>query len=301
MTAFRRVVVGFDGSAPGGDALALGRRLVDRDDGELVVAHIDATRSFRLPHGRRPPPAGEVLQQALDALGDGDGLRVRTIDHAASSAARGLTEVAEAERADLLVLGAHHATPERRTTPGPTAFRLLQGAPCAVAVAPLGVRERERFHHVGVAYDGGEEATAALHAAYALAARDGAAVSLYRAIAPRGTAYPGAVPGDIEAAAQSERNLAQDQLDTAADAAPAGVNPRTVLLRGEPGAEIARASDGIVDVLFAGSRGYGPMHRAFAGSVSETLLRSAVHPVILMPRGGVAVESAPEGVPAPAP
>jgi nucleotide-binding universal stress UspA family protein len=213
-----------------------------------------------------------------------------------------LTEIAESEQADLLVLGAHRTTSERRATPGSTAFRLLQGAPCAVAVAPLGERERERFHHVGVAYDGSAEACAALHAAYALAARDSAAVSLYQVIAPRGTAYPGALPADIAAAAQAERSRVQEQLDAAADAAPAGVNPRTVLLSGEPADEIARASDGIVDLLFAGSRAYGPMHRALAGSVSEALLRWATHPVIILPRGSVAIACAPEGVPtAPAP
>jgi nucleotide-binding universal stress UspA family protein len=288
MPAFRRVLVGYDGSEPACDALALARRLVDPDDGELVVARIDPMRSFRLPHGHRPAPAADVLERAIDQVDDG--VRVRAVERAAASAARGLTELAEAEGADLLVIGAHHQGPDGRASPGPTSSRLLQGAPCAVAIAPLGDREADRFHHVGVAFDGSPEANAALEAAYALAARDGAAVSLYLAVGNTKTAYAGA---EVDAVLQAERAHGQELLDRAADAAPAGVNPRTVLLHGEPGAEIAQETDGIVDILFAGSRAYGPFHRVLAGSVSEALLRAATEPVIILPRAGVAVERMP--------
>ena len=125
---------------------------------------------------------------------------------------------------------------------------------------------------------------AALAAAYAIAARDGAAASIYLCIPPIGAGYGGPPGAEIDQAAQAQRVRAQEQLDAAADDAPAGVNPRTVLLRGNPADEIARACDGIVDLLFAGSRGYGPMHRALVGSVSEALLRGARHPVVVMPR-----------------
>jgi len=125
--------------------------------------------------------------------------------------------------------------------------------------------------------------------AYALAARDNAAVSLYLSIAAvaGGPAAGGSTP-DLERAALSPRLKAQELLDTAANAAPPRVNPRTVLLHGEPALEIPRAADGIVDILFTGSRGYGPLHRALAGSVSEALARSSTQPVVVMPRGGAA-------------
>jgi len=62
------------------------------------------------------------------------------------------------------------------------------------------------------------------------------------------------------------------------------VNPRTVVLHGAPGDVIPEACDGIVDLLVTGSRGYGPMHRALLGSVSETLTEGAPHPVLITPR-----------------
>ncbi len=223
MTVFRRAVVGFDGSAPAHDALALAQRLIDHAEGELLLACVDAGRGFRLPHGRARHDDGDVLAAGLAEVAEG--VRSTGIARTAASAARGLMELAEEQRADLLVLGAHHGTAEERTTPGPTALRLLQGAPCAVAVAPLGLRERDRFRHVGIAYDGSPEADAALTAAYALAARDGAAVSIFEALAAPGLSYAGE---------PDPRADAQQSLDAAADAAPAGVNPRTVLLHGDP-------------------------------------------------------------------
>lgn len=280
MTVFRRAVVGFDGSAPAHDALALAQRLLDHAEGELLLACVDAGRGFRLPHGRARHDDGDVLAAGLAEVAEG--VRSTGIARTAASAARGLMELAEEQRADLLVLGAHHGTAEERTTPGPTALRLLQGAPCAVAVAPLGLRERDRFRHVGIAYDGSPEADAALAAAYALAARDGAAVSIFEALAAPGLSYAGE---------PDPRADAQQSLDAAADAAPAGVNPRTVLLHGDPASEIARAAEGIVDVLFCGSRGYGPLHRVLAGSVSQGLLLAARQPLVVLPRASVAPAS----------
>ena len=84
----------------------------------------------------------------------------------------------------------------------------------------------------------------------------------------------------------------QERLDSAADAAPADLNPRTVMLHGAPGLTIADACDGVVDLLVCGSRGYGPVQRAFLGSVSEELIARARHPVLVMPRPSVGASSA---------
>ena len=286
MTAFRRVVVGLDGSESAREALVLAQRLADHD-GLLVLACVDAHRSFRLPHGHVRESTAALLDAARAEV-DPD-RAVSCIERAAGSAARGLTEIAEEQRADLIVLGSRRNSPESRITPGRTALRLLQGGPSAVAIAPCGAGERDRFRHVGVAYDGSPEAGAALTAAYAIAARDGAAVSIFLCVASTAVGYGRQFAPEVDQAAQAQRVRAQEQLDAAAGEAPEGVNPETVLLRGEPAAQIAHACDGIVDLLFAGSRGYGPMHRALA--VAEALLVAATHPVVVMPRSGVAANT----------
>ena len=153
---------------------------------------------------------------------------------AASSPARGLTELAETEHADLIVVGsAKGAADDGRIGLARTAGRLLAGAPCAVAVAPPGLRETGPFHHVGVAVDGSPEAAAALQAGYAIARgrrqRRDALLGARRRHGPR------------RATTRCTRgSRIQERLDAAADAAPAGVNPRTVFLHGAAGREDRR-------------------------------------------------------------
>ena len=293
MSGFERILVGLDGSDRAGDAVALAQRLLEPGRGALVLAHVDAGRVL---HGLRRHHPGRDAEQALAAGRAlvGAETPVSELVRASASVARGLTELAEEQRVDLLVVGAHHGGPEGRTCAGRTAMRLLQGAPCAVAIAAAGRRDAGAFHHVGIAYDGSPESEAALATAYALAARDGAAVSLYLALSLAGPSIVAGIAfaqaavsvAEAEHAALLSRLRAQELLDAAAEAAPAGLNPRTVLVHGEPAREIARAADGIVDVLFAGSRGYGPMQRALAGSVSEGLLRGSAQPVVMTARGG---------------
>ena len=286
---FHHVIVAFDGSPRAEDALALALRLRDPDEGRLTLACVVPARRWHVPsHVHRPDAAvpDEIARMFSEARAATipAGIRVAQRAPVASSAARGLTELAEVEGADLVVVGSNRHCAPGRVAIDRTAGRLLQGAPCAVAVAPAGMRSTERFRHVGVAYDGSPEAAAALAAGYAIAARSGAAVSLMCALEPVPPPVSVAAAADSEAEAHRGRLHAQQLLDAAADAAPPGVNPRTLLLHGAPGPLIAAACDGIVDLLVTGSRGYGPMQRALLGSVSEALANGATHPVLVLAR-----------------
>lgn len=284
MAPFHRALAGIGGSARHRDGLALAQRLLDPERGELILAHVHGDRSFRLarPHGRADPAA--LLAAARGEVREG--ITVTETSRSAASVARGLTELAEQTSADVLVVGSGSPSMDGRITPGRTGMRLMQGAPCAVALAPVGWRDEGEFRHVGIAYDGSPEAAAALASGYSLAARDGAAVSLFYVLVGVAAGWSGPRPDEVDRAVQAARLRAHEQLDAAADAAPAGVNPRTVLLYGDPAHQIAAACDGIVDLLFAGSRGYGPLHRALAGSVSEALVLAATQPVVVTPRSG---------------
>jgi nucleotide-binding universal stress UspA family protein len=153
-----------------------------------------------------------------------------------------------------------------------------------VAVAPADLHAADPFRHVGIAYDGSSEAQLALEAGYAIAAGSGAAVTLFYAIPESAPVETVGRPAHAEASARRLRLRAQDVLDAAAEAAPTGVNPRTVLLYGLPSLVIPGACGGIVDLLVTGSRGYGPVQRALIGSVSEALMNGAAHPVLVLPR-----------------
>jgi nucleotide-binding universal stress UspA family protein len=148
------------------------------------------------------------------------------------------------------------------------------------------------FRHVGVAFDGSPESHAGVATAYALAARDGAAVTIVRVLPVVGT--PGLVGPDAERDQRRRHIAVQHDLEALALAAPPGVNPRTLLLHGDPHDLIGETCSGVVDLLVTGSRGYGPLRSAFIGSVSEALMEGAPHPVLVLPRA-----PAPAAVTAP--
>jgi nucleotide-binding universal stress UspA family protein len=288
---FRRIIVSSDGSPSALDALALALRLRDPDGGALILACVVPSHPWHLPGAGGDDTAVRDAQEMLGEVQAGlpAGIPVLERTPKATSAARGLTELAEAEGADLVTIGSAAGAVDGRIGIARTAGRLLHGAPCAVAIAPPGERETVPFRHVGVALDSSPEAAHALGIAYGIASTAGSAMTLYAAI-DQTTELPGGV--DVRRA----RLAVQDRLDAAADSAPAGVNPRTMLLVGSPGPVIAEACDGIVDLLVAGSRGYGSLQRALLGSVSEELIARSTHPVLIVPRppraGGSATAAA---------
>jgi nucleotide-binding universal stress UspA family protein len=282
---YRRIIVGFDGAPYSLDALALALRLRDPDGGMLTLACALTVPAW---HVSRPRRADEAVREDVAPLLDEaratlpPGIPVQLRSPASSSPARALTELAEAEAADLIVVGAGPASRPGQLTLGRTGRRLLLGGPCAVALAPADWREdAHAFRHVGVAYDGSPESETALTAAYSIAAASGAAVTLLWAFPERGALRFDAA---AERGEQQARTDARARLDAAADAAPAGVNPRALVVTGPPADAIASAVDGVVDVLLTGSRGYGPVERVVLGSVSERLADGAHHPVLVLPR-----------------
>jgi nucleotide-binding universal stress UspA family protein len=279
--SFRRVIVAFDGAPQGEDALALALRLCDRTNGVLTLACVVTGHRWHVgPEVRRAdaPVPEEIAFMFADARATKlpAGVHVRERAPVAPSPARGLTELAESEDADLIVIGSSAHAEAGRIRLERTAGRLLQGAPCAVAIAPGGMRESDDFRHIAVAFDDSPEARAALAVAYDIAAPTSAAVTLMWAL---NRFEPEELRREI-------RLQAQAALDAAADSAPAELNPQTMLLHGEPGDVIRNACEGIVDLLVTGSRSYGPMQRALLGSVSEAVTEGASHPVLIVPRLG---------------
>jgi nucleotide-binding universal stress UspA family protein len=284
---FRHIIVAFDGSERAQDALALALRLRDPDDGHITLACALTERAWWQPD--RPHPAGDDVPEEVGIMLAAAraqipvGIHVALRAPVASSPPSALTELAEEEHADLVVVGSSRRISDGRIHLERTAGRLLQGAPCAVAVAPSGLRDATPFRHVGIAFDGTAEARTALAAGYAIAASCGAATTVL---------YAYAGPEDLS------HHHSGELLDEAADAAPEGVNPRTLLLHGPPAAVIARECEDVVDLLVCGSRGYGPIERALIGSVAEQLMETAPHPVLVLPRKAAPIVSEPSSEPA---
>ena len=295
---FRSIVIGYDG--PGGDeAVALGALLRDPRKGTLLLtsayplAPSLTVGGFIVPEeiDRLRDETEEMLVAARDTLPAKERTRIRAVP--SDSPPRVLTGVAEAEQADLVVVGSSHRGAIGRVLPGTTAERLLHGAPCAVAVAPRGYRGGP-IRRIGVAYDGSAEAEAALRAAESLALERSAALTVYCVVEPTPPSAAMIAAGTgAEWPSRTAKDQARQLLWAVSDNAPEGLAPETLLLHGEPAAEIAARAHGVVDLLFTGSRAYGPLRRALLGSVSGALVRDAGCPVVVIPRTAIAPRRAP--------
>jgi nucleotide-binding universal stress UspA family protein len=292
LAATGTIVVGYDGGRGGRDALALGELLARSSGGELIVAHVD-----------HPGESAEIGAEVSTLL-ERSPVRVDFRALAGGSAARALHGLAEREPGvELVALGSTHRAGLGRVMPGGVADRLLNGAPCSVAVAPRGFADRsagsagpappeegavaplapaDDLRVIGVGFDGSPESAAALE----LAARLGsAAAATLRVIAVH---VPG---GGGEAAVGADL---EERLHSAVAELPVELRALAISEQGSPSAVLlSRAEEGI-DLLIVGSRGYGPVRAVLVGSVSSIVLSAAQCPVVVTPRSAAAADARPQ-------
>ena len=203
-----------------------------------------------------------------------------------TSAAHALRELAEQEDAGIIVVGSSHTGRLGRVLPGSTAERLLHGAPCPVAVVPLGYRTRATPSDpvVGCAYRSTEDGAAALGAAEDLALALSASLRVTQVVDPLERLYDsGEMPlnfPELNASiyAETERALVERlaRLDPRVDA-------EGRLQPGKP-ADVLIGLSETVDILVVGTRGYGPLKAVLLGGVSGRVIRAAACPVVVVPR-----------------
>ena len=255
---YRKIIVGYQDTEQGRDALGLGQTLAQACGAEMLVATV-------------PTEGG-----------------------------RDLTELARSEEADLLVLGSTHRGSVVRVVPGAMAYRILGAAPCAVAIAPLGFGGPPDgdsgwrplsgnagdvgMRVIGVGYDGSPAAQQALNVAAELAVENGAALRVY-AIALQRADVPIGVLGGPQTTPSTEPEKLRGALHQAVARLPTEARALPVFRRGFPATELLEAAACGVDLLVLGSESGGPVHRAFVGSVSSTVLERAPCPVLISPSG----------------
>jgi nucleotide-binding universal stress UspA family protein len=284
------VIVGVDGGESGADALVLARWTAQTLDAPLVVAVVHPAPSA-LGSGRvdaewiadRHRAAEAVLDGARTVLaGATDEVTYRVV--ASTSAAHGLHDLAEELKAEVIVVGSGRAGPRHRLFAGSTAERLLAGSVCPVAVAPAAMETPPgAVGRIGVAYVDTPDGRAALDMAARLAARTGSPLRLYTVVAEADATLPFLVGQDAEHAfLETARETYELSLSRAA--ASVDVEADWEVRAGDVLESLADLDE--VDVLFCGSRGYGPARRVLLGGVSARLVRRARRPVVVVPRSG---------------
>lgn len=277
-----RLLVGFDGSDGGRDALELTRVLAEVTGAGVLVVTV-------LPFGPLPIPyavleaeeaerAKPLFEEARERLGE---LPVETLAFGGGSPAGVINDLAEKEEVETIVVGSPHRGPVGRTLIGSVADGLLHGAPCEVVSAPRGYAAEEHgpFRKIAVAYDGSPEAKAAVARAESLALACRATVVIFT-VSTAPVIVPGAVVYTPAIPPEADKIVTQTVREVDERVAATGRQ-----LSGVPGEALAKAceEDGI-DLVVSGSRGYGPVTRVLLGSVSTQLLHKAPCPVLVVPR-----------------
>jgi len=288
------IVVGMDDSAGAQDALAFATRVAQATGASLRLASVFPYSD--MPSRGAVPAYREFLrsdaQALLDRTAAATEVTVSATDAIAhTSPPHALHDLCERIDAALVVVGSTRRGPAGRIVPGSTGERLLHGSPCPVAIVPRGYADAGPIRTVGVGYDGSDESEAALVAAYQAARRFDAGLRVIRIFdATRvGTPALTTIPGYVTERENHEA-MQREGLDEAAAALPSDVRVETGFVSGGAGRELAAQSE-LVDLMFVGSRGYGPRAAVLLGGVSHTLIRKAACPVVVLPRGshGLAV------------
>ena len=274
---FKRIVVGVDEHEGGRDAIALAKNLL-APDGEITLAHVLAHDG----HGYRGPSAAYEASgwasaaELLEKVRDDARVKAHLRWHVSGSVRRGLHEICELIGADLLTVGSSRCGLLGRVLLGNDTQAALDGAPCAIAIAPANYsREPVAVREIGVGYNGTPESEHALELARRLAAGTGARLSAFEAVSLSTSRFEARL-FRLSDAVDTLVKEARERLT-----ALAGVEAHAAY--GDAAEELALYSASL-DLLVVGSRGYGPLGRMMHGSTSRKLTRMARCPLLVLPR-----------------
>lgn len=272
---FRQVIVGVDGGPAGRDAVALAQQLIG-SDASLALANVHELTPVRGASGAYGVIENEESRRLLEGERDATGVQAELLTVTASSVGRGLHYLAAEHSADLLAVGSNPRSLVGRVLLGDVTRAALIGAPCAVAVAPLGYALNTReIARIGVAYDGSPESETALTCARELAGIHSGTISALAVVEP--SSY-GAIVRAVAGGESAEERVgrAKRELD-----ALDGVDGSVAV--GDAGEELASFGENL-DLLVVGSRGYGPLRSLMLGSTATYLAGNSPCPLLVLPR-----------------
>lgn len=276
-----RILVGFDGSSGAEDAVELAR-LFCRPGSEVLLVNVvpylgPLPASAYLLGYHETPEAHSFFQVACDSLAPA---KVEVRSYYGGSPAHVLTEVAEEEDFDLIVVGSPHRGKVGRALLGSVAEGLMHGSPVPTVAASRGYSERRHdpLRTIAVSYDGLPQSKAALRHAEGLAHGWNGSIRVLTVGSVPLT--PAGMLGYVPPVPNPPADVLAAGVSSVDEAIP--VEGHELTGRSIAGA-ISEACKQ-VDLLVCGSRGYGPFSRVMIGSVSTALIEAAPCPVMIVPR-----------------
>nr|WP_256354178.1 universal stress protein [Variovorax sp. dw_308] len=288
----KTVIVGYTQDTGGQDALALARSIAAHGGTTLVVCVV-------APESWGPSSLGvdqdynrfvdehatALLDSARAILRDAPNVRYERI--AAKSATVGLTQAAEREAADLIVLGSASGNAVGRLLLGDVTDELLHMSSRPVAVAPQGFASTAPPTRVTIGFSGTEGASSTVLHALGLAGALTVPLRIASFAVRDRLAFPSRFGPELEFAIL-ERWTAQAQaaLDAVrAQIAVTGYPVETAIGVGANWEEALAAVDWLEgELMLLGSSRLGALQRVFLGSNAAKMVRASRVPVIIVPR-----------------
>ena len=286
--ALARLAAAVDSYPEGRDATVLATAIARATGAELMLLAVEPDLPLIIPGLQRDQVRREtegMLKHTRAELAPGARLKI-TSD---ISIARGLQRMARRQHRDLLVVGSSRRGPEGVVSIGGRTRQLIDNLDSALAIAPRGLHARHplTLGRIGVGYDGGPEAQAALATAAHLAAGTGAELIVRGVIDDRVPAlgWPSVWMGEILDSWKDMMDEEEGQLraDIEEHVEAAGVTATVDLARGRPATSLHALSKD-VDLLVIGSRRWGPFARLVLGGTGERLVHGAGCSLLIVPR-----------------
>jgi nucleotide-binding universal stress UspA family protein len=283
---FEKVIVGFDGSDRALDALLLGQALT-ASGGEMIVCCVHRFQSLSARVDPTEPrvdreSAQKIVEEATRLLNRGLSVTSRVL--AGASTARTLQRTAVAEHADLIVLGSSHRGALGRVFVGSVSEQTLNGAPCAVAIAPVGFRDQTsdtHFEHVAVGYDVVEPTPDALLVGIALCEQKGAQLLLVAVAEDAAVHDPARATMSYYEIAEARLRAGEQAIAEVIASVPETVSAAGEVCDGDPAEQLLEVTHG-ADLLVLGSHGRGAVGRLIMGSVCGRVVRAAACAVLVV-------------------
>ncbi|MHB8587047.1 MAG: universal stress protein [Thermoplasmatota archaeon] len=274
---FKTILVGFDGSWLSHEAIRVALDLARWDGAQMVLATVVPKEPAEHGEGATGLGAGRQATQskssAEEALAEEArrmaqlGITTRTLVGTGDPTDE-LARLAQKQRADLIVVGAHALSTDGSSSFGSTARHIRGAANTSVLI----VRPRPSIQRVVVAIDGSTSSLLAFGHAREIALRSGASLSC---------AYV------AKEGATGIRSSVRESLREAGIGGPDGVPLETAF--GEPADGILLAACAQrADLIAMGTRGFRPSSAKSIGSVSEAVSRRATCSVLVTRRWPIA-------------
>jgi nucleotide-binding universal stress UspA family protein len=255
------------------DVIALAQELVS-SPGKLTLLHVHVVTAKPARDSGSLADTAKCRQalQRMAAQADELSIHAEVRCVVAHSPRRGLHEFASRRGADLLVVGASRGDDNARTFLGDDTRKVLEDAPCAVAVAPPEFAARAgSIKKIGVGFDGSAQSEQAVALARRLAAERRAELSAFEAVpVPVYARDPWNVEGDVEEHVEAARQRV---------AALGHLEPKAGF--GDSVNELARYARS-VDLLVIGGHDYRPIDHLLEQSTAQRLADDVTTPLLVL-------------------